>query len=237
MRKITCVTFPRSGHHMLINVLLKYFSGNLNYLETGGDKTETMCVDVLTAGDLQYCEFYKHCEQIPCSNPKTNFQKNHDFGLKLPQTDKDFYIVLYRHPLESIVSIYNYYLNNNISALYASNINFNKEGWLAHANKSIILWKDFVKKWVVGKWSKNYLFMSYEEMVDFPLISFVNIINFIDPGKKIDLKLLNLAIKKLDISRRHDIKNFQYFDSNTFQNLEKMALEEIKSLGLDLKFN
>lgn len=237
MRKVICITFPRSGHHLLVNVILKYFSGNVEYSETKGEMAESLCQNVLTAGELQYCEFYNHCKQTPCSDPKTNFQKNHDFYLELQPSDEFFYIILYRHPLDSLVSLYNYCLLNTLDVFLGSGVNFNKTGWENFARENIIFWKNFVGKWIIGRRSKNKLFISYEELTDLPLISFINIIKFIDPGSAVNLELLESAIKKVGTSKRHDIRQFQYYHEGFFSELEKSALTELKLLGIDAKLN
>ncbi|MCX6722010.1 MAG: sulfotransferase domain-containing protein [Candidatus Staskawiczbacteria bacterium] len=237
MRKIICVTFPRSGHHLLVNLLLKYYSKDLNYLETSGDKTDTLCSRVLTAGDMHYCELYNHCKQIPCSDPKTNFQKTHDFDLSLQPSNDFFYIILYRNPLDSIVSHFNYYLHNNMSSFFASDVNFNRKGWEEFANKDIEFWKNFVKKWLVWKNDTNRIYVSYEELIKSPHISFINILKFINPNSKIDLNLLSALINRLNIEKKNNIKDFDYYNEGFFSDLEKKVKKEMDLLDLDLKFN
>lgn len=58
MRKTYSISFPRSGHHWLADILRDYY----------GD-------------ELHYCESYKQPELIMEVCPTTNFQKYHDFKL------------------------------------------------------------------------------------------------------------------------------------------------------------
>jgi len=102
MRNIQCISFPRSGHHLLVNCLVRYFGNELSFdsrsVETGTDRSHFSC------GEFIYCEYYTHCRKIPCSNLKTTFQKSHDFDLTLPNIAGQYYIVQYRNPKDAIAS-------------------------------------------------------------------------------------------------------------------------------------
>ena len=102
---VSCVTYPRSGHHLLVRLIANY-QLNLNQ--------KTFCVHknledphgYISAGQMQYCTYYRHCNSVPCTDNACNLQKNHDFDLtlELPATNK--LLVQVRHPLESIISFY-----------------------------------------------------------------------------------------------------------------------------------
>jgi len=68
----------------------------------------SQCKDIISAGDFRYCEYYKHCKSIPCSDPIANFQKTHDFNGEVENSTSLYYIVQYRHPIEQIISHYEY---------------------------------------------------------------------------------------------------------------------------------
>lgn len=237
MRKIICVTFPRSGHHLLTNALLKYYSKDLNFINTDGEKFNEN-QNVISAGNsFQYCEFYNHCKQIPCIDQNTNFQKNHDFGLKMDISDSQFYVILYRNPLESIVSLYKYALKSTYNNFLDCQFHFNREGWEYFAKYTIVYWKKFINKWVVGKNSANKLFLSYGELINYPMTSLINVIKFIKPEEEVDLKFLKLVVDKINFSKKNDIRDFEYYDRDFFAEIEREALDEIKSIGIDSKFN
>lgn len=80
LNKTWFVSFPRSGHHMTIQMLRSYFGDDLRYVA----RYET---------DLQ-------------NHPETNLVKSHDFELVDVPTDEWKYIVLLRDPLEAIQSWY-----------------------------------------------------------------------------------------------------------------------------------
>ena len=75
------VSYPRSGHGLLAEFLIRYFGPSFSY-----------------------CEYYGHCRQAPCANPHNHFQKNHDFGLALPVPRDRPLLIQYRNPLYSIAS-------------------------------------------------------------------------------------------------------------------------------------
>lgn len=83
MRKKLFVTFPRSGHHLLMSMMQKYY----------GD-------------EMVYCENYSHCGQVWCPDPKTTVQKTHDLDLDVP-TDLDVdYVIQMRNVRPAIESWY-----------------------------------------------------------------------------------------------------------------------------------
>lgn len=83
MNRVINISFPRSGHHMMLEVLRRYF----------GD-------------DLKYCEYYTEFRKRPELCGETNFTKYHDHDLTWPVDFKycDKYLVTVRHPLYSIAS-------------------------------------------------------------------------------------------------------------------------------------
>lgn len=78
-----CISFPRSGHHALVDVLRVYFVESLVYGEIYRDPNAVLGALV----------------------PPVNYQKNHDFELTTDAaaTDRQF-LVQVRNPLESIES-------------------------------------------------------------------------------------------------------------------------------------
>jgi len=77
-----CISYPRSGHHALVDLLRVYFEDSFVYGEIYRDPAATL-------GNLL---------------PPVNYQKNHDFGLLTPVLPERQYLVQVRNPLESIES-------------------------------------------------------------------------------------------------------------------------------------
>jgi len=112
MIKIQCISFPRSGHHLLVNLLARYY-GRVLSLSCGRTFNDTS--KLFTAGPFAYCEcgVGGHCRQIPCCDPKTTFQKYHDMKLDLKINPSHSYIVQYRHPVHAIASWFMFSLKNH----------------------------------------------------------------------------------------------------------------------------
>ena len=147
MKKILCITIPRSGHCLLLNLLLKYFSGNMKYPEIQGLNTPIMCKETLSAGDLHYCEYYNHCRKIPCIDPHTNFQKNHDYDLSLENNPNYNYIIQFRHPVEVFISWYKFRIKYDKKFLDLKTQDI-KENWIKFIGlQSSISLKNLFHKW------------------------------------------------------------------------------------------
>jgi hypothetical protein len=72
VRKKLIVSFPRSGHQLLVGMMQKYY----------GD-------------EMVYCEMYSHCGQVWCPDPETTVQRTHDLDLDVPiDLDVDYVIQL-----------------------------------------------------------------------------------------------------------------------------------------------
>ena len=135
MKKIRCITYPKSGQHLLFESLLKYFSGDINY---NAEKRRDNDGQVIRAGEMVFCEKGLHCSDVPCSCPETNFQIMHDTHI-LPENDPTAnYIFLYRHPLMSTFSYYNY--GEDLDA----------DTCLELIEGRINDWKRWVHKWIIN---------------------------------------------------------------------------------------
>ena len=88
--------------------------------------------------EINFCEFYTGCNQTPCINPNTNYQKHHDLELDMKIDPKENYLIQYRHPLESITSLYNHGLKER--RWYNGD---SKETWIRFCNQNIKYWKGF----------------------------------------------------------------------------------------------
>ncbi len=78
-----CLTFPRSGNHLLHDLLDAYF-----------------------ADALAFCDIHQTPERALDRDPATNVQKNHDLNHDTPLHDDRRYIVQVRYPIDSITSWY-----------------------------------------------------------------------------------------------------------------------------------
>jgi hypothetical protein len=113
------ICYPRSGHHLLVNILVRYFD----------DK-------------LKYCEYYSDEEHRLDVCPETNYQKNHDFRLTTPILQNLKYVVQIREPFEAITS--HYELEVNLGKI--DPLKFDKKEYLTRKFK---YFSEFCQKWVI----------------------------------------------------------------------------------------
>ncbi|MFH1358882.1 MAG: sulfotransferase domain-containing protein [archaeon] len=234
MKNVQCICFPRSGHHLVVNILFKYFSKDIDFMEVNGNKSRVYFDKIIKAGDFYYCECYAHCHEFPCSDKKTNLQKNHDYDLDLGIDKKYKYIIIYRDVIESLISIYNYYLNKPYDLFKGMKIIDNNDGWKVFAKKTTEYWKGFIRKWITENemQTKDVLFINYEEIIKNPLSIFINLIKFIDPGKNVNLYFLKEIIDRLSIKKRSKVQNFKYYNKDFYSRIKEEVKEEYSIMNM-----
>jgi hypothetical protein len=224
MDKVVCISFPRSGHHLLTNALMKYFSQDISYKEI---KDSTECNEVYQAGALFYCEYYDHCQTHPCSDFRTNFQKNHDFQLDL-ECRSEKQLIQIRHPIESIISYYKYCYEVK---------EYSRNDWLYFAQDKATYWKKFVQKWVIQNDCKNSMVVLYNDILSSPAETISNIVLFMEPNDSINNDLLEKIICSLEIKRKTDIKEFVFYDEAILSDIEHSLEFEMKYLKINSLFS
>jgi hypothetical protein len=208
LKKIQNVSFPRSGHALLRRCLQLYFGNR-----------------------LRYCQYYKTCKKVPCKNPQTNYQKNHDFDLKLENNPRYNFLIQYRHPLESIISFYKFDLYHGFIKKDS------KKAWELACKNKIDYWKKFVKKWVINNKNPNTLFIQYNKMIDHPEEKIKDAILYLAPGENIDGKKVKEIVREMNIKKRVYIKDFKYYDESFFRKMEDSVRKELDLLNLKRIFN
>ena len=260
-QNIQCVSIPRSGHHLLINLLFRYYSGDPNFPINDGTSRSWSFKEPVQAGDFYYCEYYKCCQSIPCSKAPANCQKNHDFDLDLEINSSYRYIVQYRHPLSYLVSFYNWrFLHGEI---YGKDVKDSKDIWLEFIGrkpsftgddcfisciKNYILWvkqsigiyppeklqywKSFIKKWIIDNNNSNAYVINYDDLINRPDAILKEVIHFISPSADIDERMINHIINGMEIKNRSDYKTFKYYDQKLFCKFERFVKNEMKLLSI-----
>jgi len=208
LKKIQNVSFPRSGHALLRRCLQLYF----------GEK-------------FVFCEFYSGCKTTPCINPQTNYQKNHDFDLKLVNDPTLNYIIQYRHPMESLVSYYTQCLDD---AVFEKD---DRRQWAVFCADKLDVWKRFVSKWVTNNNNPNTLYVPFSDLIDNPETKLKEIIKYMDPLREPDTDRISEVVDEMNITPRSSIHDFKYYDRQFFKETEKMVLKEMGRLGINPVFN
>ena len=239
VKRCTSVSFPRSGHHLLVNCLTKYYSRNLHFENFSGNNN---LHEILEAGPLRYCEYYKHCRHNPCTDPNANFQKVHDFHLFKSHHQKSLnlnqdeiridnrrkYIIQFReNAVASIVSEYKRSLNSG--QFFKKGIEDSESFFTAFNADYFEFWKRFMDKWVLNL-PKNAIAISYESFLANPESALVDVLKFLgepDP----DIIFLREVIEKMNISPKNDYRDFKYYESyldEMNQNAKNRSPETIK---------
>ncbi|MGH8585997.1 MAG: hypothetical protein ACREWE_07415 [Gammaproteobacteria bacterium] len=139
------MSFPRSGHNLLLRMLRAYFGPRMNY-----------------------CEFYNGCRSWPCRRPLNNFQKCHDFRLDTPQRPDLRYIIQIRHPWPAIVSRFRL-------RVARSSVEDTRESWERHLRKHLPYYTGFVERWALAGEDLQRVLVPYHRFIDRPVDSFEEI--------------------------------------------------------------
>ena len=150
--KKNLISFPRSGQAMTAHALSD-FHNKFNI-------------------PFNFCEYYSCCKEVPCKY-NNEYQKNHDFNLKLKIKDEEKYIFLYRKDkIEQLEAYYRFVKKNvdyNQSNQYTDLIQFCK-------NNSVYYDK-MLEKYALQP-RHNILCIDYNEYINDPSHTFYKIIIF-----------------------------------------------------------
>jgi hypothetical protein len=155
-KTIQGVSFPRSGHSLLLRLLLAYFGSGFNY-----------------------CEFYNGCRSWPCRRPLSNFQKCHDLRLDTPQRPDLRYIIQIRHPWPAIVSRFRL-------KLARGSVKDTMESWEQHRRKHLPYYTGFVERWALAGEGLHRVLVPYHRLIDRPVDIFAEIVRRFDKEVDVD---------------------------------------------------
>jgi len=158
--------FPRSGHRFLKNLLKYYFERKLIYCAA------------------KNVHLFRH----------ENYVKNHDFYLRGKGVDELIfntslkYIVQYRHPLYSLVSLFEHGVRQN-------NFECLPENWKKMREKNLVYWKKLMDKWFFStKGKSNVIYVSYEDLCNDTEKELEKIICFMTGREVVDKKKIKEAV-------------------------------------------
>ena len=222
-RKIQCVSFPRSGHHLLAGCLKQYFAAIFIIAPTFFGKAHF-------------------------KDPKTNYQKNHDFDLSLPNTRAWYYVIQYRHPIDSLISWYKWEADTGVKAekntRWRAFINYElpfwnlytrrdtQQRWLQFVKLHIAFWQKFVRKWIIRNQNPNTCFVPYSELVADSCRAIRKVVLFVNPLSPVNLEAISKIVARNDFGIKHQVLDFRYYDTKLFRDIEESVLDELKALKL-----
>jgi len=210
LRYVQCVSFPRSGHHLLVRTLGRFF----------GRKR----------GSFRYCSFYNCCRTVPCINPDTCFAKNHDHHGKLSIVQDRLYVVQIRHPLPATVSNYPLHLR------HARQSGFEPYSWEEFAVINVTKWRKMVRRWALSQSTPPQIVLRYEDLVADPFTQVSEVVRLLWPeraerlGPWLSLRL-RATIATMDVRATRSIQDFEHYDEAFLQELERSAEPELSELG------
>lgn len=141
MNKTNSISFPRSGHHALRNVLAEYFGEEFKYCDNYVDPQEKrLGVDL-----------------------DTNYQKEHDLTLEYPAYLPYRQLIQIRNPFDAIQSWINF-----DATVGHEDANQNRERWHAVFNERTRFWGLWFDKWVLSPAAVPRLVVPYERLVADP---------------------------------------------------------------------
>ena len=206
-REVQGVSYPRSGHHMLVSALKAYFGPEFNY-----------CSDI----DL-------NCHCVPCRNSQgANFHKNHDHALtlnaSLPNAE---YLIQFRRPLYSIVS--NFYLALRSNPVVVKDT---PECWQTFAEEEVDRWNLWMRKWVLENPNPRKHTVVYESVMENPVEELLRAVNFFSPQHTPDRARMARIIRRLDIRPRRKLAEFPHHDAQFFGHLDGRLADVCAAAGL-----
>lgn len=196
---VQSVSFPRSGFSILAQMLLSYFSNDVQRIP------DDFSANI--GGDFGYCEFYNHCRVYPCTDQRVTFQKSHDFDMKLAISPSIQHMVLYRNPLDSIISFYE-------AEIKWGNILPSEDCesfWNLYFRKQLEYYFRFKTKWVNGMQLPNVQIFKYEDMLATPRIFLKQIVGLFQPPTPIDNELIDRIVRHNSVTSRRDPQSFRYY--------------------------
>lgn len=208
------ISWPRSGHHLLVRLLKLYFGDRFIYCVPKAEKPGC-------------------CGTIPCQKrDSVHFTKNHDFQLDVAQVDGLKYLIQYREFVSSVVSNFELYIRNGGED--------SMRGFQRFASSEFDRYLSFQKKWVFSDFGKGQFLLDYDMLVSKPGETLARIVKFFAPESTPDPERIEWAVSvvagekverrriipkpKAGVHARRDVREFRFHDQKLFETLENLSL-------------
>lgn len=170
--RVQGVSFPRCGHHMLVEVLERYFGIA-----------------------FRYCSYYGLCEQRPCPASVGHLQKNHDHDLAIDADGDADYLIQYRRPLGAMISQFEHRVR-------LGHARHTADEWRTFALDTLPQWEAFVRKWVLENQNPRAIKIAYEDVLADPIRVVGRVARFFAPDDPLDEAQLERAARRVSVRRR-----------------------------------
>lgn len=215
----TGVSWPRSGHHLLVSLLKGYFGPAFGYCEfhKGDDPLPGMAC----------------CGRVPCAHPdRITLSKNHDFALDVPQLPGGRYLVQYRDFVPSVVSNYELYLRGGHADTPASFRKF--------ASQQFDSYLDFTRKWVTSDFMQGQIVLHYDALTGDPVAALAHVVQAMAPDQAPDMDRIRATVAAVDgqsvtrgkvqvlqgtgVTAARRVEDFRHYDAALFDLLDRLQL-------------
>jgi len=205
-------SIPRSGHHFLAHMLVRYFGR-----------------------DLYYCETYtpeKCCRTVPCIKRgefRFIYQKSHDREFLLPSDFGDaLYIIQYRHPVPEALSDRELDLKD---AIGRPSLDFRRtrESYLSWLAAKAIYYRRFHDKWMATRLA-NGIYLDYDALAARPQDAVRGIVD--RAGGALDDSRLAAAVQKETADHRIRVPaESPHYDEELMGSLEDYVVKRCPHYG------
>lgn len=215
------VSWPRSGHHLLVRILDEYFGGRFHY-----------------------CEYYTPidcCRCVPCERMgEISFSKSHDRNLEVPIRAGGRYLVQYREFCPAVVSDFELYVRDRGRDSSAQFRRF--------ANKEARKYVRFMGRWASAQADGTTIArIAYEQLASNPGRTIADVISLFAPGEPVDRATLTSSIASAEritvrdgierpderrgVQASRDIRKFRYFDESFFRRLDRKTMPSYRRMA------
>lgn len=207
----TGVSWPRSGHHLLVRLLQSVLGARFGYCQHY--HTSAAC-----------------CGQLPCRHPAVHLSKSHDFDGALPRDPGRRHLIQWRAFLPSVVS--------DFELVVRAGGEDSREAFLSHASHRFGAWLAFQRRWVLWGQEQGQLVLRYEELIADPGAALARVLKALAPGRVFDRAHVARALARVDGERieqgrvtslpgagvhaPRDIRAFRHYDPATFALLARL---------------
>lgn len=219
------VSFPRSGHHLLVGHLRDYFS----CVPCRGERFRELLLRIFGGSrrrfqQFEYCNYYQHCGRHWCRNASTVFQKNHDLELTLPIHSGRFHLIQIREALPAIISWYELAIQRGWDNAVDSS-----DGWKRFFDQKLHFYLKFSAKWLAPEIGSFSLVSWYEQYVKDPVATLVPLIRVFAPAHEVRLDILqDVAGTNPDIRR---VTDFRYYSSEMEAQVQALIRPVLTAVG------
>lgn len=222
LKHVVGVSWPRSGHHLLVRLLSRYLRKDFIYCMN-------RTVQEAVGRRKQSC-----CEGTLCDNrANVHFCKNHDTRGTVPQVSGQLYLVQYRDFLPAVVSSFECHLK-------VSNSSDTFDAFKVMSRNRVDRYRAFLDKWVHSNNSGiERLVVRYEDLTSRPEETMIGVLGLFGVDEKdVNLRRLRRIIevapkKTLDNNKEVNVKDhgvantrrvedFRHYRADWFAELERM---------------